>query len=110
LGVQGLEVPKSAQYRSLQEFEVRDRGAELLEAPLPVGNLGAEQVLMAAIERFAFQVFVGSIPNGHSGARQDILYPSIQARLFILCRAKGGFNCGDNRTDSRPVGFSISVG
>jgi hypothetical protein len=106
LGVQGLQIPKSAQYRGLQEIEVRDRGAELLEPPLPVGNLGTEQVLMAAIERFAFQVFVGSIPNGHSGACQDILYPSIQ---FILCRANGGFNCGDNRTDSRPVGFSISI-
>jgi hypothetical protein len=48
---------------------MRDRGGKFLEATLPVGNLGAEQILVVAIERFAFQVFVGSVSHGHSGAR-----------------------------------------
>jgi hypothetical protein len=40
---------------------MRDRGGKLFEATLSVGNLKAEQVLMVAIERLAFQVFVGRI-------------------------------------------------
>jgi hypothetical protein len=62
-----------------------DRGGEFLEATLTVGNLGAEQVLMVAIERFAFQIFVGSISQGHGGARSDVLDPSIKPQLFLLC-------------------------
>ncbi len=73
-----------------------DRGSELLEAPLTVSNLGTEQVLVTAIERLAFKIFVCPIPKGHSSACQDVLDPSIQARLFILCCTQGGFNCCHN--------------
>jgi hypothetical protein len=39
------------------------------------------------IEGVAFQVFVGSIAYGNSGARQRILDPSVKARSFLLCSA-----------------------
>jgi len=61
-----------------------DSGGKFFEATLPVGNLGAEQILVVAIERFAFQVFVRSVSDGHGGPRQNVLDPSTEARLFLL--------------------------
>ena len=51
---------------------MRDSGGKFFEATLPVGNLGAEQILVVAIERFAFQVFVRSVSHGHGGPRQNV--------------------------------------
>jgi hypothetical protein len=64
-----------------------DLRSEFFEATLTVGNFGAEQILMVTIEGVAFQVFVGSIAYGNSGARQSILDPSVKARSFLLCSA-----------------------
>ena len=89
---------------------MRDRGGELLEATLPVQNLGAEQVLMMAIERVAFKVFVGSISQGNCSTRQHVLDPSAKARLFLLCRVQSKLDCLQNGADAQPVGFSIPLG
>ena len=69
-----------------------DRGGEFVEATLTVGNFGAEQVLMMAIEGVAFQIFVGSVAHGNGGARQSILDPPVKARSFLLCRAQSIFD------------------
>ena len=60
--------------------------ASSLRRRSPFGDLNAEQILMVAIERFAVEVFVRVISQGHSSARQDVFDPSAQARLFLLCR------------------------
>lgn len=65
---------------------MRYRISEFLEATFPIGDLNAEQILMVAVEWFAVEVFVRVISQGHSSARQDILDPSAQARLFLLRR------------------------
>jgi hypothetical protein len=44
---------------------------------LSIGNLDTEQVLVLAVRRPAFQIFVGRLSQGHNGARQDILDPSL---------------------------------
>jgi len=44
-------IPGTCSICSLQEFEVRDRGAEFLEAPFTAGNVGSEQVLMVTASR-----------------------------------------------------------
>src|SRR3984893_2252026 len=89
---------------------MRVRGGELLEAPLTVRNLGAEQVLMVAVKWLAFHVFVGSISQGHGGARQDILDPSVKAGLFLLCRMESAFDGLQNGAHAQPIGFSVSIG
>ena len=89
---------------------MRDRGGEFREATLPVRNFDAEQVLMMAIERVAFKVFVGSISQGNCSTRQHVLDPSVKARLFLLCRVQSTLNCLQNGADAQPVGFSISLG
>lgn len=89
---------------------MRDRCAQLPKATLTIGNLDAEQVLVVAVERIAFQIFVGPISKGHGGTRQNVFYPSVQAGVFILCRAQGGFNCGQDRANARPVSFSVALG
>src|SRR5580698_5971049 len=80
LGRGRIKVRKSAQDCGLQKFEVCDRGGEFVEATLTVGNFGAEQVLMMAIDGVAFQIFVGSVAHGNGGARQGILDPPVKAR------------------------------
>jgi len=40
---------------------MRDLGGEFPEAALAVGYLGAEQVLMVAVERFAFQILLAAV-------------------------------------------------
>ena len=64
-----------------------DLGGEFFEATLTIRNFNGEQLLMVTIASVAFQVFVGSIAYGNSGARQSILDPSIKARSFLLCSA-----------------------
>jgi hypothetical protein len=89
---------------------MRDGGGELFQPALPICNLDAEQVLMVAVERLPFQIFVCSVPNGYRGARQDILNPPLKARLFLLRRMQRsfvGFQYGDN---TLTVGFSVSIG
>ena len=56
---------------------MRDLGSEFLEAALPVGDLGREQVLMVVVERFALEIFVGSVSEGHGGTREHVFDPSI---------------------------------
>lgn len=89
---------------------MRDLGGEFLQTPLAIGNLSAEQVLMVAIERLALQIFVGIISQGHGGARQDILNPPVEARLFPLRRLQRGFDRFQDSAHARPVGFSVAIG
>ena len=88
---------------------MRDRYGEFLEAPLPVGNLGTEQVLMVAVERLPLQVFVGAIADGHGGAGQHIFHPTVKPQLFQLCCMQRVLNCGQDGADARPVGFGIAL-
>jgi len=60
-----LEIRKPAQRGRFQKLEMRDLGGELFQAPLAVGDLGAEQVLMVAVERFALQIFSGNDGQRH---------------------------------------------
>jgi hypothetical protein len=103
-------IRKPAQRCSHEKLEMRDRGGEFREATLPVRNFDAEQVLMMAIERVAFKVFVGSISQSNCSTRQHVLDPSVKARLFLLCRVQSPLNCLQNGADAQPVGFSISLG
>src|SRR5271167_4147160 len=89
---------------------MRDRCRELLEATLAVGDLGAEQVLVMAVERLALQVLIGPVSLRNRGARQHIVNPPVKARLFPLCLAQGLFDGLQNEPDARLVGISIPVG
>ena len=89
---------------------MRDRGRELLEATLSIGDFRVEQVLMMAVERLTFQVLVGPVSQGNRGARQYILTPPVKARLFMLRLVQGMIDGLQNRSDTRPVGFSIPFG
>ena len=77
-----------------------DRSGEFLEPPLAVENLATEQVLMVAVERFPLEIFVGTVSKGHSSARQDILDPPAQARLFTLGRLQRIFDAFQNGADA----------
>src|ERR1700732_2213794 len=105
-----LIVRKPAQRCSLQKLEMRDRIRKLLEATLSVGNFGAEQVLMMAVERLALQVLVGAVSQSNRRACQYILNPPAKARLFLLCVVQGMIDGFQNGPDARLVGFSIPVG
>jgi hypothetical protein len=50
---------------SLQEFEMRDAASEFFEPKWALGNLGAKQILMVAVEQFPLQTFVSSDSNGY---------------------------------------------
>lgn len=89
---------------------MRDRRRKLLDATLSIGNLDAEQILMMAVERFSLQVFVSSISKRHRGTRQDILDPSVEARLFLFCSKQCIFDCPQNSADARIVGFGVPIG
>lgn len=87
-----------------------DRLGEFLQAALSVGNLDAEQVLVVAVERFTFQVFVGAISQGHGGACQYIFDPAAKARLLALSRIQFVFDGFQNGVHAHLVGFSIAIG
>jgi hypothetical protein len=64
---------------------------------------------MKTSESIAFQVFIGFISNGDSGARQGILNPPTKARLFLLCSIQSIFNRLQNGPHAWTIGFSVSI-
>jgi hypothetical protein len=87
-----------------------DRGAKFPKTALTIGDLGAEQILMMTVERFALKIFVGTVAQGHGGARQYVLDASAKARLFILGGVQGGFDGAHYRSDAGSVGFRVPLG
>jgi len=87
-----------------------DRHGKFLQAPLSVGNLDAEQVLLVAVERFAFQIFVGAISQRHGGARQYILDPAAEASLLVLRGIQLVCDGFQNGAHPQPVSFSVPIG
>ena len=54
---------------------------------------------MMIIERFALEIFIGSVAKRHRSTRQDVLNPPVKARLFLLRRMQrtfDGFQNGAN--------------
>ena len=56
---------------------MRDGIGQFLQAPLTVRNLATEKILMMIIERFALEIFIGSVAKRHRSTRQDVLYPPV---------------------------------
>jgi hypothetical protein len=81
--------------------------AELLEAPLSIQNFRVEQILVVAIERFAFQIFVSCISLGDGGARQDIFETSVNARLLKFRCTYRFSNRSQNGAYAYAIGFSV---
>lgn len=84
-------IPGTCSICSLQEFEVRDRGAEFLEAPFTAGNVGNEQVLMVTasrapnIRRFHFLRLQRRAPEHRLPAVLDpIVHYLLRAGGFLL--------------------------
>jgi hypothetical protein len=105
-----LNVWKPAHNRCLQELVVLDGRGQLIEPPLTVGNLAAEQVLPVAVERLPSQIFVGSVSKSNRGACPEILDAPLEARLLLLRRVHRAFDGLHNGIDASVVGFSGPLG
>jgi len=75
----GLVVRKPGLRCNLQELEMRYFAGEFSQASLAIGYLCAEQVVMVAIERLAFQILVGAVSDCHRSARQYIFDATAEA-------------------------------
>ena len=69
---------------------MRNGPGQLLETTLPIGNLGAEQVLMVIVQCLTLQIFVRSVSEGHGSPCQDIVGAKSPARLPVLELFQGG--------------------
>jgi hypothetical protein len=96
--------------RRLQELEMSDRGAELLEPALAVQDLLVEQILMVIVERLALEIFVIAVAEGHGRTRQHVFDPAVQARLFPLRRVQSLLDRSHDGFDARAIGFGVALG
>ena len=87
-----------------------DRRRKLLQPALTIGNFGAEQVLMSAIERFAIQVLISGVSDRHRRACQHIFDAPVETRLFLFGLAQGMFDGAQDRADARAVGVDVPIG
>jgi len=87
-----------------------DFRCKLLKPALPAGNLGAKQLLMMAVVRFASEVFAARISDGPRPARQNILDPPLETGLFLLRIVQSALQGSQDGSDTRAVGFSIAIG
>lgn len=110
VGSRRLEVRKPAERRGLQKPEVRDREREFPKAPLSVGNLLVEKVLVTAVERFPRQIFIRAIAKGDRGSRQEIVHPPGEARLFSFRGSQCGFDREQYGSDPQAIGLGVAFG
>lgn len=87
-----------------------DFRCKLLKPALPAGNLGAKQLLMMAVVRFASEVLAARISDGPRPARQNILDPPLETGLFLLRIVQSALQGSQDGSDARAVGFSIAIG
>ena len=52
---------------------MHDGHSQFVQSPLPICNLGAEQILIMIILRTARQILIGIVAQGYCGSRQRVI-------------------------------------
>jgi hypothetical protein len=64
-----LKVGKPCNQRGLQKLDMPDGHSQFVQSPLPICDLGAEQILIMIVLRTARQILIGIIAQGYCGSR-----------------------------------------
>ncbi|MGY4434457.1 hypothetical protein ACVWWO_006934 [Bradyrhizobium sp. F1.13.1] len=86
-----------------------DGVCQFLEPPLAVGDIGGKEILMMAVDRLPFEIFIGAVSEGDGCTRKCVINASSEADLLPLRIAQCRIDRDHDGIDSNAVRLRIAL-
>src|SRR3954470_5604814 len=104
-----LQVGKTREHRGPDKPQMSDGACQFLEPPLAVGDVGRKEILMMAVDRLPFEIFIGAVAEGDGCTRKCVINASSEANLLPLRIAQCRIDRDHDGIDSNTIRLRIAL-